>query len=77
MRATKWQVNALVAIVLLTIIQGIVLWAVHDELSGVLLAPCPNPLTLGMIFAPVVAIAWVARTWAGDKDANGNGNGKH
>lgn len=60
---TTIEVNALIAIIILGGLQGWILYELNGKLGEILTSGCIEQVVV--VFAPVLAIGYVARKWAG------------
>ena len=65
--ATKVQTNAIIISLTLVAIQGYILAELNGHLYDLLTGS--DPTTVGLVFAPTVALVWIGRTFA---ERNGN-----
>ena len=74
---TKIETNAIIISGVLVPLQVFILWKINGQLSTILTGTCTDPLVIGTVFGPTIALVFTLRSFASkvEDHKNGHGNG--
>ena len=61
---TKIETNAIIVSLVLVGLQVFILWELNGKLAAILTSACPNPLVIGTVFAPTIALVVTLKSFA-------------
>jgi len=62
--ATKIETNAIIVTLVLVGLQVFILWQLNGQLANILTNGCPNPLVIGTVFGPTIALIVTLKAFA-------------